>query len=151
MSNNSTGAATLGEGSGSEKINDQATASTTSMVPPAADSTPLTWAIYYASRGWRVIKADLGKKFPTLLKWQDKATATDWNQIIAWWTEDPRANVCIVTGRESNLWVLDIDDAPAWKGKPAKEGSKTLADLERELGPLPRTFTVRTRTVINGA
>jgi hypothetical protein len=146
MPHNGAGAATPGKGSGSEKINDQATASITPMVPPAAGSPPLAWAIYYASRGWRVIKADLGKKFPTLPKWQDKATATDWNQIIAWWTEDPRANVCIVTGRESNLWVLDIDDAPAWKGKPAKEGSKTLADLERELGPLPGTFTVRTRT-----
>jgi hypothetical protein len=92
-----------------------------------------------------VVWASRGKKFP-IKDWPDRATATDWKQIIAWWTEDPHANVCIATGRESNLWVLDIDDAPAWRGKPAKEGSKTLAELERELGPLPQTFTVRTRT-----
>ncbi|MFI6376998.1 bifunctional DNA primase/polymerase [Streptomyces sp. NPDC050546] len=118
------------------------------LTPPegmTADA-PRRAAIAYAARGWRVVPAKHGFKYPSMKKWQDEATATDWDKILDWFPEGQQMNVCIVTGKESNLFVLDIDDAPAWRGKPAKEGSKTLAELEVELGNLPRTFTVQTRT-----
>lgn len=116
--------------------------------PPEGMATnpPRRAAVTYAARGWRVVPAEHGLKFPTMKKWQDEATATDWGKILNWFPEGKQVNVCIVTGEESNLVVLDIDDAPAWNGKPAKEGSKTLAELELELGELPHTFTVQTRT-----
>ncbi|MDQ1015794.1 bifunctional DNA primase/polymerase [Streptomyces afghaniensis] len=111
-----------------------------------AANPPRRAAVAYAARGWRVVPAEHGLKFPTMKKWQDEATATDWGKILDWFPEGQQVNVCIATGEKSNLFVLDIDDAPAWRGKPAKQGSKTLAELELELGELPRTFTVQTRT-----
>ncbi|WP_447983830.1 bifunctional DNA primase/polymerase [Nitrospira sp. Nam74] len=51
--------------------------------------------------------------------------------IQAWWERWPRANVGVVTGRESGLVVLDID--------PRHSGDNTLAQLEEQHGKLPAT------------
>lgn len=100
-------------------------------------SDTLTPALGYVKRGWRVIWAPQGGKFPTVKEWQHKAT-TSVPMVIDWFDENPELNVCIATGRESNLWVLDVDD------KPGKVGTATLERLEREHGPLPDTYTVGT-------
>ncbi|MET8683342.1 bifunctional DNA primase/polymerase [Streptomyces sp. NPDC004732] len=97
---------------------------------------PLDAALSYAAFGWRVMGALPGYKRPTLRGWPEFAT-TDRDTIISWgWPDD--ANVCIVTGQASNLWVLDVDD------KDGANGSATLAALERQYGELPATRAVAT-------
>lgn len=48
----------------------------------------------------------------------------------------PAANVGIVTGRQSDLFVLDVD--------PGKCGDDSLRELEAQYGPLPNTVEVLT-------
>jgi hypothetical protein len=67
-----------------------------------------------------------------------KDATTDRDQIIAWWTKWPDANIGIRTGEASNLVVIDVD------AKPGKHGAATLAALEEESGSLPETATVLT-------
>ncbi|WP_430378422.1 bifunctional DNA primase/polymerase [Streptomyces sp. B1-3] len=93
--------------------------------------------------GWRVVPAALGKKFPTLKRWPELAT-TNLYQVAAWWlwldaSEAPQnfsSNVCVATGRESGIWVLDVD--------PRHGGDESLAALEAEYGQLPETLVVDT-------
>ncbi|MDO0911159.1 bifunctional DNA primase/polymerase [Streptomyces sp. DT2A-34] len=101
---------------------------------------PLVAAVAYAQRGWRVIPAPYGSKYPTMKGWPNEATHDDWNKIVSWFPAGPQTNVCIVTGEASNLWVLDVDDGPG------KIGSATLAALEAKIGQFPATYTVKTRT-----
>jgi hypothetical protein len=64
--------------------------------------------------------------------WQDyqhrRASA---EQVHAWFTRRPDADVGIVTGAVSGLVVLDVD--------PSHGGTRSLAVLERQHGPLPLT------------
>jgi hypothetical protein len=62
-------------------------------------------ALERAIRGWRVVPRKAGAKYPALKDWQNKAT-TDPATIQKWnWSH----GVCIVTGAESDLIVLDVD------------------------------------------
>jgi putative DNA primase/helicase len=109
----------------------------------------LDYALKYADLGWRVIwshwpigigasarcscKEDdpthgIGKH-PIGLEWQKRAT-TEKDVIRAWFSAKEEANVSIVTGTESGIFVLDIDGA---------EGLKTLRELEAKYGSLPVT------------
>jgi Bifunctional DNA primase/polymerase, N-terminal/Primase C terminal 1 (PriCT-1) len=107
-------------------------------------------AIAYAKRGWQVFpchgmrdgKCTCGKvcgkdagKHPRIRGWNGEAT-TDEKTIRAWWDKWPDANIGIATGALSGLLVLDAD---ADKG-----GLETLAVLEANHGPLPKTPTVQT-------
>lgn len=58
------------------------------------------------------------------------AATSDVTQIRRWWSQHPNANVCIRTG--NGLAVLDVDRI------------ESLAELEADHGPLPRTLTVLT-------
>lgn len=98
---------------------------------------PIDYALAYARLGWRVMWAPQRLKYPVMKGWQENAT-TNMAVIEAWYRGDPGMNVCIVTGRDSGLWVLDIDN------EPGKNGSPTLAALEKEHGGLPRTYAVGT-------
>jgi putative DNA primase/helicase len=62
-----------------------------------------------------------------------KDATTNLKQIERWWSENPRANIGIAPGTDSDVLVLDID--------PRNDGGKTLAQLEKELGTLPETVT----------
>lgn len=66
-------------------------------------------AMEYASRGYSILP--LGKdKRPLLASWkQYQQTAADDVQIEKWWDTWPEANVGIITGKISNLTVVDID------------------------------------------
>lgn len=107
----------------------------------------------YGRRGWRVtplhhIRPDgacscrLGPtcpfknrgKHPRDNAWPNTASAAG-PDIHAWWDEHPDANIGVVTGPDSGLWVLDIDGA---------EGFDTITSLAAEHGALPRTRVVRT-------
>lgn len=62
-----------------------------------------------AQVGWRVFPITPGTKTPAMSKWPERAT-TDWSIIQEWWMQRyRRCDVGILTGRESGIWVLDID------------------------------------------
>ncbi|CAB4201984.1 Prim_Pol domain containing protein [uncultured Caudovirales phage] len=93
----------------------------------------------YAARGWRVIPIRPGNKFPVgFEKWQDVATANA-RQVEAWWGDTHRGyGIGIVTGRESGVWVLDVDVAHG------KVGAESFAALEADKGALPEGAEVVT-------
>ncbi|MDD4889884.1 MAG: bifunctional DNA primase/polymerase [Phycisphaerae bacterium] len=112
----------------------------------------LNAALVYAARDWAVFpchtvnqrgvcscqKGDKCKtpgKHPRTPHGLTDAT-TDPATIRQWWTQWPDANVAILGGRESGLWVLDID--------PRHGGNETLAALEADHGPLPETVESQT-------
>lgn len=98
----------------------------------AATLTPLDHALYYASRGWRVVPIEPGYKYPkNIPDWQDKAT-TDEGRIRRYWTLNPTHGVGIATGPETGLFVVDID--------PDDGGDDSLQVLEQAHGALPDTI-----------
>jgi hypothetical protein len=102
---------------------------------------PLRAARLYAEAfGWRVVPCRKGSKVPAVKEWTRVAT-TDPNQIESWW-RGPFAGhgVCIATGDESNLLVVDVDVANG------KQGLQTLQELLRQHGRdrAVETYTVRT-------
>lgn len=119
---------------------------------PENPSTLLEAALSYAARGWHVLpihspgsstapcscgnpNCDSPAKHPRTIHGVKDAT-TDPAQIHAWWAKWPKANVGLATGKVSGFFALDVD--------PRHGGDDSLAKLEREHGPLPPTFTVRT-------
>lgn len=92
--------------------------------------TNLEKALQCASRGWLVFPS-YGRK--PLVKWS-MASSKDVDVITAWWTQWPEADVCIKTGAESNLVVVD------WDSYKIESSLK-----QNPLGDrLPPTYTVRT-------
>ena len=88
----------------------------------------LAAALQYASRGWQVLP----------LKPRDKAPATKFSEATSnpaklqrWFGQSYPYNVGVLTGLVSGVFILDIDGS---------NGAFSLADLEREFGPLPRTL-----------
>ena len=67
-------------------------------------------------------------KHPRISKWQLVASSNP-DLIAGWWAGWPTANVGILTGRRSNLVVLDVD--------PRHGGDKKLQALIAEHEPLP--------------
>jgi len=68
-------------------------------------------ALKYAEMGFSVIPIWEGQKSPTKIKeWAPfQKTLPTKEQVIAWWTKWPKANIGIVTGKLSNLFVADLD------------------------------------------
>jgi hypothetical protein len=62
--------------------------------------------------------------------------AADPEQLRIWWGRSPRANVAIITGRISDLVVVDVD--------PAHGGLGTLAAMEADHQLLDRSAAVHT-------
>jgi len=109
-------------------------------------------AAAYCRRGWRVIQLHdytagacscragqhCGRsagKHPIADAWQHNYLSTP-PEVFAAWAARPQANVGIVTGPASGIWVLDVD--------PDHDGHNRLGELELAFGPLPKTYTVRT-------
>jgi replicative DNA helicase len=111
----------------------------------------INYALRYAKLNWRVIHSHwpiIGKdgtplcscgrehdqakgvgKHPIPRDWVNNAT-TNPDVIRAWFTVKPDANLSIVTGKASGIFVLDID---------GPTGSTSLAILIAKYGPLPAT------------
>lgn len=77
-------------------------------------------ALSYLERGWSVIPISPRSK-KALIKWRDFARRLPTeDEVRAWWSEFPNASVGIVTGKVSNLVVVDVDpdrggDADEWQ------------------------------------
>ena len=69
----------------------------------------LTHALRYCDLGFSVIPIIPGQKKP-MIKWEQyQNQRADKAQIEAWWYKWPNANIGIVTGEISDLFVVDID------------------------------------------
>ena len=90
-------------------------------------------AQWYAKHGLRVFPCKPKKKVPATSHGCWNATA-DAGQIAAWWDGTYLYNVGIATG--GGLVVLDVDI----NHDTGKYGDETLAELERQHGPLPETW-----------
>lgn len=64
--------------------------------------------------------------------------ASDDEDLIRWWFSEkyPDALIGLRTGKESDVWVLDVDNG--------EEGLDAVAKLEAKYGKLPATYTTRT-------
>lgn len=66
-------------------------------------------ALFYEGMGFSVIPIIPGQKKP-MIKWEQYQTKkADKTQIKEWWNKWPNANIGIVTGEISDLFVVDID------------------------------------------
>jgi|SRR5579864_272467 len=110
-------------------------------------------ALEYAKRGWLVFplhnpqdggcscrdpKCGSIGKHPRVA-WKSEATS-DPKKIAEFWKRWPEANIGIVTGAASGLFVLDVDD------KENRAGSLELRKLIEANSPLPETLSVATGT-----
>jgi len=94
-------------------------------------------ALSIAARGFPVLPLARDKKIPITESGFHDAS-TDAAQVREWWTRNPHANIGLVVGEESNLFVLDVDN------KGGKNGSAELEKLEIICGRLPPTYVVAT-------
>ncbi len=65
-------------------------------------------ALHYAALGWRVFPLAPGQKIPITAHGCKDAT-TDAEQIRAWWTKTPNANIGMACGAGSGVYVIDVD------------------------------------------
>jgi hypothetical protein len=82
----------------------------------------LTWALAYAAAGTPVFPCAVAGKAPITANGFHDAT-TDSDQIRAWWTRTPDANIAAPTGTPG-FDVLDIDVHPGGAGWPAYHRAK---------------------------
>jgi putative DNA primase/helicase len=104
------------------------------------DKLPCQAALAYAKAGLLVFPSPRGSKmsyksarFSGGARW---GATKDPDQIRADWARWPQANVCIVTGIDSGIFVVEID-TPKGHGV---DGFKTLERLEASHGPMPVTL-----------
>jgi hypothetical protein len=91
-------------------------------------------ALKYAARGLRVLPIKPRQKFPPLIKAWEKEACTHAPRIEAWWEQWPDANIGIACGKQSGIFVLDIDM------DEDKDGESSLREIEARHGSrLPAT------------
>ena len=99
-------------------------------------------AIGYANSGWSVFPAPPGEKKSYYKATKENGNrkwgqTTDEPEIRRYWRERPLANVCIVTGEVSGIFVVETDTAAHGE---SVDGAASLAALEAEHGMLPATL-----------
>lgn len=94
-------------------------------------------ALRYASLGLRVLALKEREKRPVFDNWGSVATS-DQEVIRRWWKQNPNYNVGILTGRQSRLFVLDVDKKNG--------GDETFEDLILKHGRFPDTWQQITGT-----
>lgn len=99
----------------------------------------LDMALKYAEKGFNVIPISHGGKIPILSDWV-RECSTEPRTLYSWFN-DSNSNIGIVTGRVSNIVVIDIDT------KGDLDGRRSIADKEAELDSyLPSTVTAQTQS-----
>jgi hypothetical protein len=86
-------------------------------------------ALDYAKQGFYVIPLPAGQKKPPPSGWKQSATK-DSEKIKEIWNKTPDANIGIVCGYESGLYVIDVDV------KDNAGGFDSLAEIEKQIGPI---------------
>jgi hypothetical protein len=86
-------------------------------------------ALAYAKRGLHVLPCRPRDKEPATYHGLKDAT-TDANVIAGWWRGNPDFNIGVLTGKESGIFVVDLDSVDA---------ESELKKLERQHGTLPAT------------
>jgi GNAT superfamily N-acetyltransferase len=71
--------------------------------------TRLESALLCAARGWAVIPLKPGTKIAAVPWKFYQHNAPSLDTIRAWWNENPDYNIGLLTGRVSNLYVVDVD------------------------------------------
>ena len=96
-------------------------------------------AMNYARKGLKVVPIALGKKNPILSNWVNEASTNP--ATLKTWFEGKDTNIGIVTGKTSNIIVIDLDI-----GEDG-DGAHSLAEMEMKMGSyLPETVTSRTQS-----
>ncbi|MDQ2796020.1 MAG: bifunctional DNA primase/polymerase, partial [Actinomycetota bacterium] len=98
-------------------------------------------ALELHDRGWAVYNLPAGSKQPHAGSNGFKDATRSRSQVEEIWTRHPGDNIGIATGPASGIVVLDVDVDP----EEGLDGRIALRALEAVHGPLPETFTVRTR------
>jgi RecA-family ATPase len=108
--------------------------------PPLQEDRMADHALAYAARGWHVFPAPPGErksykseKYSDGRKW---GATTNPEQIERDFKRWPDANIGIVTGPKSGIWVIDADTL---EGHDI-DGIASLRELEDEYGKLPETL-----------
>lgn len=72
-------------------------------------------ALAMAARGWRVFPCEVRGKRPlgSLAPHGLNDATDDLEQVRAWWTTEPEANIGLATGRASGVVVIDLDGEAA--------------------------------------
>lgn len=89
---------------------------------------PVELALYWASRGCRVLTVRTDTKAPDLMAWQKRAT-TDPQMIRRWWADKPNARVGIATGAPG-FDVLDFDVAGGKPGLASRDQLMTEGQMD---------------------
>src|SRR6266566_5036738 len=96
-------------------------------------------ALFYARNGWSVFPLAGKIPYEFLAPGQKshghRDATTEREQIAAWWSEHPKANIGLATGRDAGILVLDMDVPKGYFG---------LKNLQEQYGTLPPTRTVHT-------
>lgn len=96
----------------------------------------LITALQYARKGMKIIPIAKNGKIPILPDWVNKCSSDP--DTIRNWFEGNELNVGIVTGKKSNILVIDIDIKNG-------DGRMSMADFEAKTGSyLPPTVTAKT-------
>lgn len=93
-------------------------------------------ALRYAAAGFPVFPLAGGCKVPHKGTHGQLDATTNVAMIRRWWARWPNSNVACLTGKQANLFVLDVDVQYG--------GENALQELEATHGALPSTPTVRT-------
>jgi len=98
-------------------------------------------AAQHIENGYSVLPVNPSNKKPNSgYRWKDNPVSKVSEAALLWSSAHRGAAVGIITGQQSNLLVLDVDN------KNGDDGSFSLKRLEEEYGSLPDTYTVKTPT-----
>jgi len=89
-------------------------------------------ALKYAQLGWQVFPLVPKQKVPITAHGVKDATS-DTDQIKVWWAKWPDANIAVACGKESGVYVIDVD--------VTKAGDVNGYESLKEFPPLPETIT----------
>ena len=97
-------------------------------------------ALLYAKRGWTVFPAPVGTKKSHIAAAQSGGprwgATSDYDTLRRYWTQFPKANVAVVTGQVSGIFVIDVDT-------DAGHGVDGFASLAALPGHMPETLTAQ--------